>query len=157
MTRSSWLAVAAVALLSLGCARGQVDTAVAGAGDGMDATRTVYLGTFGRTPDAQTAREQMRLALIEQGRFTVVETESAADAVIRGDVVLRRGSSGRLRDAQVFGELRLLRARSGRLLWQGRYEPRDIEPISNETPPSTLIHRLVLQLSEELHRAAGPT
>ncbi len=156
MTRSTWMAAAGV-LLSLGCARGQVDTAVASSGDGMAATRTVYLGTFGRTADAEVAREQMRVALLEQGRFTVVDSEVVADAVIRGDVVLRRGSSGRLRDAQVFGELRLLRARSGRLLWQGRYEPRDVEPISNETVPAALIQRLVLQLSEDLHRAAGKT
>ena len=135
MSRSSRMAVGMVALLFAGCAQGRVETGAGSPGDGIEATRTVFLGTFGRTADGGVARDQMRAALEKEARFVVVETEAEADAVIRGEVVLRR-------------------AAAGRLLWRNEDEPRDVVPISNETVPAELIHRLVSQLSEDLHRVA---
>lgn len=150
--RAPVLVVSLASALLLVCAGGQGPRIARAPVERVAEVRAVFIGTFGRTPDAEAARAEMRVALEREARFVVVESAQLADAMITGEVVVRRASSGRPKDLRAYGELRMVRPDGGRVFWRHVYEPRDVEPQTIETTPTELIRRMVQQFSDDLHR-----
>jgi hypothetical protein len=107
--------------------------AVPGASTGGDLSdvRKIYLGDFGMGEGSDLVREKLRVRLMESGRFTVVESIEAADAVLTGAAGVTSGyhssvnsSGGHGNTTHTgYGVLRLIYLQTQEPVWFFEYKP----------------------------------
>lgn len=149
------VAVVAFVLGVGACAHRAPDVDVAPTPAALANTQRVFLEPLGRTADAVQARALLAQELVRRGTFTVVETREQADAVLRGEIVLRRAASGRPAEMRAYGTVTMLARGSSRVLWQHVYSERAVEPQTVETTPTELLQRVVTQFCDQLERDAA--
>ncbi len=120
----SWFPVIALSLLIVSAAP-RISAA-----DGLNEIHKIYLGDFGAGEGADLVREKLRLRLVETGRFSVVESVDAAEAVLTGAAGVSRGYHSNVNSSggsgtttyQGYGVLRLILLRTQEPVWFFEYK-----------------------------------
>lgn len=114
----------------------------------LAAVRTVFLGDFGREESADIVKEKLRMKLMQSDRFSIVESEAVADAVLTGSVGVSKSQSNGTSEFSGIGLLRLVDRRSQRTIWTHQYRG-----TLNLTQSAS--SRVANQMAEQLLKAAG--
>ena len=84
--------------------------------DSLSSIKKIYIGDFGYDENADIVREKVRIRLAKSSRFTIVEHEENADAVLMGAVRLPENM------AQNAAVLRLIDRKSDATIWTFEYK-----------------------------------
>ncbi|HWL40110.1 MAG TPA: hypothetical protein VNO75_07710 [Gemmatimonadaceae bacterium] len=98
--------------------------------------RRVYVGSFGPTPDAERVRHRVREILSQSTRFTIMDDESAAEAILGGVAGVKQIETSMMQTNDDFGlqtiyethrvgfgRLGLIAAGLRDTVWTFRYRP----------------------------------
>src|SRR5882724_9396993 len=83
--------------------------------DPLSSVKKIFIGNFGYEENADIVKEKIRVRLAKSTRFTIVEHEENADAVLTGAARV-------LDNAQVAAILRLIDRKSDSTVWTFEYK-----------------------------------
>jgi hypothetical protein len=155
MSRRPFVLFGLTLLLSVACARFQVERAGDPNAPSVVKIQYVYLGDFRRSVDGRDAREILRAEIERRELFTVVESASEADGILDGEVYVRGSALAGGRVSGISGEARLMHRATGRLIWRHQFTRTRPAPYSVAPTHEGAIHWIVSQFCDELEMSAA--
>lgn len=90
--------------------------------------KKIYVTELGRTDSAEIVREKIKLRLTQSGKYTVVERQDDADAILTGTVVMQNHIDGGFPDIDTKSKgvaiFYLRDAKTNDVVWTYEYKPK---------------------------------
>jgi hypothetical protein len=88
----------------------------------LSSIHTLFIGDFGTTDGSDVVKEKVRVLLMNDKRFTVVDAADKADAILTGAVGVDASQRKGTTDYAGTGVLRLIEAETRRTIWVHEYK-----------------------------------